>query len=125
MAVGGRNSHLANAPAASKSIGNYLLSKTVGEGTFGKVYLGLNQRTGELFALKQVPLSNETEAETLELEGEIRLMKDLDHEHIVRYLGTEKSDACLCIFLEYVPGGSIASMLAQFGVFGEPRTVGT
>ena len=37
----------------------------------------------------------------------------------MRYLGTEKSDACLCIFLEYVPGGSIASMLAQFGVFGE------
>jgi hypothetical protein len=29
--------------------------------------------------------------------------------------GTERSDAALHIFLEYVPGGSIASLLAKFG----------
>ena len=39
------------------------------------MFLGLNQRTGELFALKQVPLSDETDAEVMDLESEIRLMK--------------------------------------------------
>ena len=29
--------------------------------------------------------------------------------------GTEKTDETLNIFLEYVPGGSIASLLAKFG----------
>lgn len=33
--------------------------------------------------------------------------------------GTEKSEECLHIFLEYVPGGSIASLLARFGCFRE------
>lgn len=39
--------------------------------------------------------------------------------HIVRYCGTERGGRHLYIFLEYVPGGSIASMLQQFGVFKE------
>ncbi len=30
--------------------------------------------------------------------------------------GTEKTDETLNIFLEYVPGGSIASLLAKFGM---------
>ncbi|CAM9201358.1 unnamed protein product, partial [Laminaria digitata] len=37
--------------------------------------------------------------------------------HIVRYCGTDRGLRHLYIFLEYVPGGSIASMLQQFGVF--------
>ena len=31
--------------------------------------------------------------------------------------GTEKTEETLNIFLEYVPGGSIASLLAKFGTF--------
>lgn len=33
--------------------------------------------------------------------------------------GTEKGSDALTIFLEYVPGGSIASLLAKFGSFKE------
>lgn len=33
--------------------------------------------------------------------------------------GTEKTQDSLNIFLEYVPGGSIASLLAKFGSFKE------
>jgi hypothetical protein len=31
----------------------------------------------------------------------------------VRYLGTERADGCLNIFLEFVSGGSIASLLSR------------
>ncbi len=34
-------------------------------------------------------------------------------------MGTSKSDRHLFILLEYVPGGSIAGMLAQYGSFSE------
>ena len=94
----------------------------LGEGTFGKVYLALNERNGELFACKQISLCADAgAAELTELESEIRLLKTIDHKHVVRYLGTEmrRSEGVMYLFLEYVPGGSIASMLAQFGVFSE------
>ena len=54
------------------------------------------------------------------LQREIGLLKDLDHENIVRYLGSQLDDDFLNIFLEYVPGGSVAAMLANYGPFEEP-----
>lgn len=91
----------------------------IGEGSFGKVYMGFNERTGELFAVKQISLMDGTQEEAEQLEAEINLMKRLRHRHIVRYVGTGRGERHLYIFLEYVSGGSIASMLAQFGVFHE------
>ncbi|CAM9501439.1 unnamed protein product, partial [Ectocarpus fasciculatus] len=91
----------------------------IGMGSFGKVFKGLNKSTGELFAVKQISLRDGLREEINTLEAEIDLMKDLDHRHIVRYCGTDRGVRHLYIFLEYVPGGSIASMLQQFGVFRE------
>ena len=36
----------------SRTIGNYILTKNLGEGTFGKVKLGLHSTTGEKVAIK-------------------------------------------------------------------------
>ncbi|CAB1099034.1 unnamed protein product [Ectocarpus sp. CCAP 1310/34] len=91
----------------------------IGMGSFGKVFKGLNESTGQLFAVKQISLRGGLREEISTLEAEIDLMKDLDHRHIVRYCGTDRGTRHLYIFLEYVPGGSIASMLQQFGVFRE------
>ena len=37
-----------------------------------------------------------------------------------RYVGTSMSPQYLFIILEYVPGGSVAGTLGQFGAFSEP-----
>ncbi|OQS07085.1 AAA ATPase domain-containing protein [Thraustotheca clavata] len=94
----------------------------IGEGTFGKVFKGLNCITGELFAVKQIEiqenLMDDTKKRLSKLGEEIAVMKELRHHHIVRYKGTDRDETHFYIFMEYVPNGSIASMLAQFGVFG-------
>ena len=50
-------------------------------------------------------------------------MKSLSHPNIVRYFQTAKESAngqsSINIFMEYVPGGSIASLLKQFGPLKE------
>ena len=51
---------------------------------------------------------------------EVAVMKNLRHENIVQYLGTMEEENELNIFLEYVPGGSIALILSKFGSFSEP-----
>ena len=44
------------------------------------------------------------------LKSEIALLKDLFHPNIVAYLGWEETPEVLSIFLEYVPGGTIAAI---------------
>jgi serine/threonine protein kinase len=98
----------------------------IGIGAFGRVYTALNNETGELVAVKQVSFAKDEAlqgrvAEHIRaLEAEVDVLKTLKHENIVRYLGTERTGDALHIFLEYVPGGSIASLLTRFGAFPEP-----
>ncbi|KAK6122661.1 hypothetical protein DH2020_043601 [Rehmannia glutinosa] len=54
-----------------------------------------------------------------ELEKEVNLLKNLSHPNIVRYLGTAREEDSLNILLEFVPGGSISSLLGKFGSFPE------
>ena len=43
------------------------------------------------------------------LECEIQLLKNIQHERIVQYFGCHESDKVLSIFMEYMPGVSIAN----------------
>lgn len=54
------------------------------------------------------------------LEHEIELLQELQHENIVQYLSSCIDDDHLNIFLEYVPGGSVTSLLRNYGAFEEP-----
>jgi len=67
------------------------------------VYLGLTD-TGELIAVKQITLPDdkENQKEITGIEKEIELLKILHHENIVQYLGTQREEHFMNIFLEYV-----------------------
>ncbi|KAF5188939.1 Mitogen-activated protein kinase kinase kinase npk1 [Thalictrum thalictroides] len=99
----------------------------IGCGAFGRVYMGMNLDSGELLAVKQVLIAannaskEKAQAHVRELEEEVMLLKNLSHPNIVRYLGTAREDGTLNILLEFVPGGSISSLLGKFGSF--PETV--
>jgi len=83
-----------------------------------KVYLGMNLDSGELFVVKQVVfVSKERSEEVVQLEREIALLATLDHVNIVKYLGTERNSVNneLSIFLEHMPGGSVADLVSRFG----------
>lgn len=72
----------------------------LGTGAFGRVYLGLNEETGELLAVKEVLLSGGTMAKAAEqlraLEAEVVLLRTLSHPNIVRYIGTERTPEVRC-----------------------------
>ncbi|CAK9173651.1 unnamed protein product [Ilex paraguariensis] len=97
----------------------------IGCGAFGRVYMGMNLDSGELLAVKEVSIAGncaskeKTQAHIWELEEEVKLLKNLSHPNIVRYLGTAREEESLNILLEFVPGGSISSLLGKFGSFPE------
>ncbi|GAP86446.2 putative ste ste11 protein kinase protein [Rosellinia necatrix] len=101
----------------------------IGQGSFGCVYLALHAVTGELLAVKQVEApspgaNSQTDARKKSmieaLKREISLLRDLRHPNIVQYLGCGSSNEYLNIFLEYVPGGSVQTMLNSYGALPEP-----
>lgn len=96
----------------------------IGCGAFGRVHMGMNLDSGELLAVKEVSIaansaSKKTQEYIGELEKEVNLLKNLSHPNIVRYLGTAREEDSLYILLEFVPGGSISSLLGKFGSFPE------
>jgi mitogen-activated protein kinase kinase kinase len=101
----------------------------IGQGSFGSVYLALHAVTGELLAVKQVETpspgadrQNDAKKKSMieALKREIGLLRELQHPNIVQYLGSSSSDDHLNIFLEYVPGGSVQTMLNSYGALREP-----
>ena len=99
----------------------------IGKGSYGKVYLGMNLTTGDLLAVKQVEVNQRIAGSDKEkmkemvaaLDQEIDTMQHLEHPNIVQYLGCEKKEFSISIFLEYIPGGSIGSCLRKHGKFDE------
>ncbi|EFX02928.1 map kinase kinase kinase [Grosmannia clavigera kw1407] len=101
----------------------------IGQGSFGCVYLALHAVTGELLAVKQVEMpspgaNSQTDARKKSmidaLKREISLLRELRHSNIVQYLGCGSSSEYLNIFLEYVAGGSVQTMLNSYGALPEP-----
>ncbi|KOS19617.1 Protein kinase byr2 [Escovopsis weberi] len=101
----------------------------IGQGSFGCVYLALHAVTGELLAVKQVEMpapgansqsDNRKKSMIDALKREIGLLRELRHPNIVQYLGCSSSSEHLNIFLEYVPGGSVQTMLNSYGALPEP-----
>lgn len=46
-------------------------------------------------------------------------MKKLEHDNIVKYIGAEIVENRFCIYLEYVPGGSLCNIYQKFGPLPE------
>ncbi|KAI9724956.1 MAG: hypothetical protein M1812_000232 [Candelaria pacifica] len=99
----------------------------IGKGTYGRVYLGMNATTGEFLAVKQVEVSKKAAGQDKDrikdmvaaLDQEIDTMQHLDHMNIVQYLGCERKEFSISIFLEYISGGSVGSCLRKHGKFEE------
>ncbi|PIN09339.1 MEKK [Handroanthus impetiginosus] len=88
----------------------------LGSGSIGFVYEGFTE-DGFFFAVKEVSLleqGSQGQQMLSNLEQEIFLLRQLRHENIVRYLGTDKDDAKLYIFLELVAKGSLAKLYEKY-----------
>ncbi|XP_071952558.1 mitogen-activated protein kinase kinase kinase 1-like isoform X2 [Antedon mediterranea] len=100
----------------------------IGMGAFSSCYKACDMQTGTIMAVKQVSFIRNTVPEQDKvvdtLIEEISLLSKLDHPNIVRLLGATKHNGHFNMFTEWMPGGSIASILASFGAFRESVCMG-
>ncbi|KAI0338603.1 Pkinase-domain-containing protein [Trametopsis cervina] len=88
--------------------GPYLLLRTLGEGEFGKVKLGLHMQWGEEVAVKLIRRGNiDTNVRMSKVEREIEVLRTLKHPNIVRLYDVIETDKYIGIILEYASGGEL------------------
>ncbi|KAJ2500241.1 negative regulator of the PHO system, partial [Coemansia sp. RSA 2049] len=80
--------------------GNYQRLENLGEGTYAIVYKGRSPK-GELVALKEIRLDPEEGAPSTAIR-EISLMKELDHENVLKLLDVVHTETKLMLVFEYM-----------------------
>ncbi|XP_027902921.1 mitogen-activated protein kinase kinase kinase 1-like [Vigna unguiculata] len=96
--------------------GSWQKGEFLGGGSFGTVYEGISD-DGFFFAVKEVSLldqGTQGKQSVYQLEQEIALLSQFEHENIVQYYGTEMDESKLYIFLEFVTKGSLRSLYQKY-----------
>ena len=108
------------------TIGDYVLTELIGTGSFAAVYKGYHVRDGGAVAVKAIPLArleggggDGAAAALRGLETEIRLLRAIAHDNIVRLLDVQRSARYIFLVLEYCDGGDVARYLRLHGPLGE------
>jgi 5'-AMP-activated protein kinase catalytic alpha subunit len=92
----------------AKSIGHYILSKTIGEGTFGKVKLGTHILTGEKVAIKVLEKERIVDIADVErVAREIHILKLIRHPHIIQLYEIIETPRQLYLIMEFASGGEL------------------
>mmetsp|Transcript_6070 Transcript_6070/g.17320 ORF Transcript_6070/g.17320 Transcript_6070/m.17320 type:complete len:565 (+) Transcript_6070:34-1728(+) len=113
-----------HSPVEGSSV-RWIRGGVIGQGQLGRVYEGMEVRTGRRIAVKELLVDEAADKKFIDQHmHEINLYQELRHEHIVSYLGHDKIDGCVYIYMEFMPGGSLAQMLTRFGAF-EEETIAT
>ncbi|KAI8593281.1 kinase-like domain-containing protein, partial [Geranomyces variabilis] len=103
--------------ARKKVLGDYQVGKTIGQGAFSKVKIGIHKETNQKVAIKiidkrQVAAKAE-KAKKLQLE--VQLLMRLDHPNVIRlYQVMETEEECFVV-MEYAQGGELIEHIAARG----------
>ncbi|KAF3342114.1 putative MAP kinase superfamily protein [Carex littledalei] len=99
----------------NRSVKSWVRGQQLGSGSFGTVYEAISDE-GFFFAVKEVLIDQGINAQQSisQLEQEIALLSQFEHENIVQYYGTDKEETKLYIFLELVTQGSLASLYQKY-----------
>ncbi|RDB27944.1 Serine/threonine-protein kinase GIN4 [Hypsizygus marmoreus] len=115
-------------PTDPKNIGPWILGECVGKGASGRVKIAKHRLTGELAAVKILPVAPlvssraslatqqaKTDKQRLGIDREITMMKLMNHPNIMRIYDVFEGEKELFLVLEYVEGGELFDFLVNRG----------
>lgn len=115
-------------PEDAKYVGPWIIGECVGKGASGHVKIARHRRTGQLAAIKILPLDfvfgsrtslntrlAKAEKQRLGIDREIIMMKLMNHPNIMRIYDVYEGDKELYLILEYIEGGELFDFLVNRG----------
>ncbi|KAK7681394.1 hypothetical protein QCA50_015486 [Cerrena zonata] len=120
-------------PEDARFVGPWIIGECVGKGASGHVKIARHRRTGQLAAVKILPLhpsrttadnQAKTEKQRLGIDREITMMKLMNHPNIMRIYDVYEGDRQLYLILEYVEGGELFDFLVNRGKLAPLEALG-
>lgn len=105
-----------------KKVGNYSFEtqKFLGSGSYSTVYLGQNDQTSEPVAIKVINRQSITDNYMYEtLKSEVNILKNLNHQNIVKLYDVLDTVNNIYIITEYCNGGTLDELLKKHKRFTE------
>ena len=91
------------------------LIKPLGKGAFGEVFLTSKQGTKQKFATKQIDKKYAANPKAKKyLDNEIMILKDIDHENIVKLYDVKETSQYFYLVTEYCNGGGLSDCLEKY-----------
>ncbi|KAI0784315.1 hypothetical protein C8Q75DRAFT_779630 [Abortiporus biennis] len=94
----------------------------IGNGSFGIIRKVRRKADGLIFARKELNFERMTERDRKQIVAEVNILKDLHHDHIVRYHDryVDRDAGILYITMEYCGGGDLSTVIKHAQRSGRP-----
>ena len=100
----------------NKKIGNYTITRKIGEGGMASVYEGVHEKLGTKVAIKILsPILARNPQLRQRFENEANFMASLSHPHITRVLDVEEKDDTLAIIMDLLDGEDLDARVKRTG----------
>jgi len=98
----------------ARTVGHYLMGRTLGEGSFGKVRLGTHILTGEKVAVKILEKSRLVEAADVQrVAREIKILKRNRHRNIIQLFEVLDTPTAIYLIMENADAGEMFNYIVQ------------
>ncbi|XP_065354273.1 uncharacterized protein Nuak1 isoform X2 [Calliphora vicina] len=94
--------------------------KKLGQGTYGKVQLGINKETGQEVAIKTIKKCKiEAESDLVRIRREVQIMSSVQHPNIIHIYEVFENREKMVLVMEFAAGGELYDYLSERKVLNE------
>lgn len=102
-------------PLINKKINEYKIIHFLGKGSSGTVYIGLNEQSGKVYAIKMIEnviKNNFKRKNSTNIHKEIYIMKHLNHRNIVKFYDAiyDFNNNIIYLVMQYLPHGNLINI---------------
>lgn len=100
---------------STASISDFEISKRLGEGSFGSVYMVKRKSDGKIYAMKKVKMTSLSTKEKENALNEVRILASISSPNIISYKEAfyDEGSSSLCIIMDFASRGDVLMQITE------------